>query len=51
MYLEYFQMIDRIEALDLDAGNTGCKHPRFPQASPVFEGHFPGMPLVPGCAC
>jgi 3-hydroxyacyl-[acyl-carrier-protein] dehydratase len=47
MYLEYFQMIDRIEALDLDAG-TLVASSTVPQASPVFEGHFPGMPLVPG---
>ena len=47
MQLEYFQMIDRIEALDLDAG-TLVASSTVPDASPVFEGHFPGMPLVPG---
>ncbi|EDQ31458.1 3-hydroxymyristoyl/3-hydroxydecanoyl-(acyl carrier protein) dehydratase [Hoeflea phototrophica DFL-43] len=47
MYLEYFQMIDRIEALDLDAA-TLVASSTVPDASPVFEGHFPGMPLVPG---
>lgn len=47
MYLEYFQMIDRIEGLDLDAG-TLVASSTVPDASPVFEGHFPGMPLVPG---
>jgi 3-hydroxyacyl-[acyl-carrier-protein] dehydratase len=50
MQLEYFQMIDRIEALDLDAA-TLVASSTVPDASPVFEGHFPGMPLVPGCAC
>ena len=47
MQLEYFQMIDRIEALDLDKG-TLVASSTVPAASPVFEGHFPGMPLVPG---
>jgi 3-hydroxyacyl-[acyl-carrier-protein] dehydratase len=47
MQLEYFQMIDRIEALDLDTA-TLIASSTVPEASPVFEGHFPGMPLVPG---
>ncbi|MCY0095874.1 3-hydroxyacyl-ACP dehydratase FabZ family protein [Hoeflea ulvae] len=47
MQLEYFQMIDRVEALDLEAG-TLVASSTVPAASPVFEGHFPGMPLVPG---
>lgn len=47
MQLEYFQMIDRIEALDLETA-TLVASSTVPEASPVFEGHFPGMPLVPG---
>jgi 3-hydroxyacyl-[acyl-carrier-protein] dehydratase len=47
MQLEYFQMIDRIEALDLDNG-TLIASSTVPATSPVFEGHFPGIPLVPG---
>ncbi|WP_417425874.1 3-hydroxyacyl-ACP dehydratase FabZ family protein [Hoeflea sp.] len=47
MQLEYFQMIDRIEALDLDGG-TLVASSTVPAQSTVFEGHFPGMPLVPG---
>lgn len=47
MQLEYFQMIDRIEALDLDTA-TLVASSTVPDTSPVFEGHFPGMPLVPG---
>ena len=47
MQLEYFQMIDRIEALDLER-STLVASATVPAASPVFEGHFPGMPLVPG---
>jgi 3-hydroxyacyl-[acyl-carrier-protein] dehydratase len=47
MRLEYFQLIDRIVALDLDA-NTIKAHAQVPQTSTIFEGHFPGRPLMPG---
>lgn len=47
MLLEYFQMVDRVEAIDLDAGTVSVRS-TVPAKSPVFEGHFPGMPLVPG---
>ncbi len=47
MLLEYFQMIDRIEAVDLQARTLSARSV-VPSKSPVFEGHFPGMPLVPG---
>lgn len=47
MLLEYFQMIDAVEALDPEGG-TIVARAEVPLESPVFEGHFPGSPLVPG---
>ena len=47
MRLEYFQLIDRIVDLDLD-GRTIRVEAQVPQTSTIFEGHFPGHPLMPG---
>ena len=47
MHLEYFQMVDRIVEIDPDAGTVAVRS-TVPAASPVFEGHFPNHPLVPG---
>src|ERR1700710_46215 len=47
MRLEYFQLIDRIAELDL-AQQTIRAEARVPADSTIFEGHFPGYPLMPG---
>jgi 3-hydroxyacyl-[acyl-carrier-protein] dehydratase len=47
MRIEYFQLIDRIVDLDLD-GRTIRVDAQVPNESTIFEGHFPGHPLMPG---
>lgn len=47
MQLEYFHMIDRIVDLNVDA-KTIVVEAQVPNASTIFEGHFPGYPLMPG---
>jgi 3-hydroxyacyl-[acyl-carrier-protein] dehydratase len=47
MRFEYFQMIDRIAALDVGE-RTVRSVCIVPKQSTIFEGHFPGYPLMPG---
>jgi 3-hydroxyacyl-[acyl-carrier-protein] dehydratase len=47
MQLEYFHLIDRI--VDLDVGEKQIVvEAQVPNESTIFEGHFPGYPLMPG---
>lgn len=47
MRLEYFQLIDRIVDLRLP-DRTISTEATVPSESTIFEGHFPGYPLMPG---
>ncbi len=47
MQLEYFQMIDRVVKIDVGERRIRAVC-TVPQQSPVFEGHFPSYPLMPG---
>jgi 3-hydroxyacyl-[acyl-carrier-protein] dehydratase len=47
MQLEYFQLIDRIA--DLNVGErTITVEAQVPHQNTIFEGHFPGFPIMPG---
>ena len=47
MRLEYFQMVDRF--VEVNAGERVARAIcTVPKESTVFEGHFPGYPLMPG---
>src|SRR6476661_10856509 len=47
MQLEYFALIDRILDLSIDE-KTIQVEAQVPQHSTIFEGHFPGYPIMPG---
>jgi 3-hydroxyacyl-[acyl-carrier-protein] dehydratase len=47
MKLEYFQLIDRITDLNL-VKQTITVEAQVPQHNTIFEGHFPGYPIMPG---
>jgi 3-hydroxyacyl-[acyl-carrier-protein] dehydratase len=47
MQLEYFHLIDRITELNVSE-RTITVETQVPQQSTIFEGHFPGYPLMPG---
>jgi 3-hydroxyacyl-[acyl-carrier-protein] dehydratase len=47
MRIEYFQLIDRI--IDLNLNDLTIRvEANVPTQSTIFEGHFPGRPLMPG---
>jgi len=47
MRLEYFQLLDRIVELDI-VNRTIRTEATVPLESSIFQGHFPGYPLMPG---
>jgi 3-hydroxyacyl-[acyl-carrier-protein] dehydratase len=47
MRLEYFQLIDTVEEIAAAAGRIRCRA-TVPERSTIFEGHFPGYPIMPG---
>ncbi len=47
MRLEYFQLIDRVTELNLTDRKISSEA-IVPMTSTIFEGHFPGYPLMPG---
>jgi 3-hydroxyacyl-[acyl-carrier-protein] dehydratase len=47
MRLEYFELLDTVEEIDLDAGTIRLSS-TLPMESPVFDGHFPAFPILPG---
>ena len=47
MRIEYFQLIDRVIELDLSQLSIRVEA-IVPTTSTIFEGHFPGRPLMPG---
>jgi 3-hydroxyacyl-[acyl-carrier-protein] dehydratase len=47
MRLEYLEMVDTVDVFDAEKGHieaTGI----LPEKSTIFEGHFPGYPVMPG---
>ena len=47
MRIDYFQLIDRIVDISV-ADRTIRTEATVPKESTIFEGHFPGRPLMPG---
>jgi 3-hydroxyacyl-[acyl-carrier-protein] dehydratase len=48
MQIEYFQLIDRIVALNIGEKTITVEAQVPPATHTIFEGHFPGYPIMPG---
>jgi 3-hydroxyacyl-[acyl-carrier-protein] dehydratase len=47
MRVEYFLLVDRIQSLSIEEGIVRCEA-TVPAESTIYEGHFPGFPVLPG---
>src|SRR4029079_12265594 len=47
MDIDYFRLIDRIVDLNLDEKKITVEA-QVPATHTIFEGHFPGFPIMPG---
>ena len=47
MDLDYFKLIDRIVDLNIDEKRITVEA-QVPTAHTIFQGHFPGYPIMPG---
>jgi 3-hydroxyacyl-[acyl-carrier-protein] dehydratase len=47
MRIEYFLLVDRIVSLSVEEGLVRCES-AVPVESTIYEGHFPGFPVLPG---
>ena len=47
MRFESFELLDRVEYADLDGGEIRIAS-TLPEQSPIFDGHFPAFPILPG---
>lgn len=47
MQLEYFILVDRIRSLSIEKGTVQCES-KVPVESTIYQGHFPGHPILPG---
>jgi 3-hydroxyacyl-[acyl-carrier-protein] dehydratase len=45
--MEYFQLVTGVQSLDVEAGKI-TTFADVPMESTIFEGHFPGNPIMPG---
>ena len=47
MNLEYFQLVTGVDELDMEKKRI-VAYAEVPEQSTIFEGHFPGYPIMPG---